>query len=392
MLKEDSNIAIVGCGIIGLTCALLLSKLNIGQITIFGHYPDYNKNKTTALLESSYNLYKNLNIFNEKNTNLYELKELKIHDRILDNKKCLNFKATEINRECFAYNIEDNLLSKMLRKKIVNDKNIIHIDLGVEKIEYSDGENILITSDKVKYNCKLIVAADGKNSLCRNSAKIKTKIINYNQSAVISRISHSNKHHDTSNEIHRIGGPLTSVPLKGNTSAIVWLDNPMRMSEIITTDGFEDFLRNQFENIFDGITILDKPFAIPMQSIQSQDLSKLRTVLVGDSAHIMPPIGAQGLNLGLRDVAWLYEIINNSNTKDFGSRKVLSDYKDKRWLDIYKRQKAVELLNNSLISDNKSIKIARKIGLYSLSNFNFIRKFLLTEGMVNNAYLPSVML
>ena len=106
----------------------------------------------------------------------------------------------------------------------------------------------------------------------------------------------------------------------------------------------------------------------------------------------MPPIGAQGLNLGLRDIAWLYEIIENSNTKDYGNRNVLREYKNKRWLDIYKRQKAVELLNKSLVSDNTSIKIARKIGLYSLNNFNFIRKFLLTEGMVNKTYLPYIML
>ena len=392
MSKKNSNIAIVGCGIIGLTCALLLSKLNIGIITIFGSYPKYNKNKTTALLDSSYNLYRNLNIFNQNNNNLYELRELKIHDRILNSGKHLNFKASEINRECFAYNIEDNMLSKLLIKKIINDKNIIHIDQNVKEITYTGDENILTTTENFKYNYKLIIAADGKNSICRNSAKIKTKTVNYNQSAVITRISHLNSHNNISNEIHRIGGPLTSVPLKENTSAIVWLDNPDRMSEIIDTNQFESFLNHQFINIFVGIKILDKHFAIPMQSIQAQELSKLRTILVGESSHIMPPIGAQGLNLGLRDIAWLYEIIENSNTKDYGNRNVLREYKNKRWLDIYKRQKAVELLNKSLVSDNTSIKIARKIGLYSLNNFNFIRKFLLTEGMVNKSYLPYIML
>ena len=391
MSKIDSKIAIVGCGIIGLTCALLLSKLKIGKITIFGNYPKYNNNKTTALLDSSYKLYKNLNILNENNK-LYKLKELKIYDKIVNNGKCLNFKASEINRECFAYNIEDHELSELLKTNIINDKNIIHIDKNIKTIEYNHEENILETTDDVKYNYKLIIGADGKNSLCRNSAKIKTKIINFNQSAVIARISHSNNHDNISNEIHRIGGPLTSVPLDNNISAIVWLDHPDKINEVIDANEFESFLNNQFTDILNDITLLDKPFSIPMQSVRVKELSKLRTLLVGESAHIMPPIGAQGLNLGLRDVAWLYDIIENANTDDYGNRIILNKYKNKRWLDIYKRQRAVELLNKSLTSNNIRLKITRKIGFYSLSNSTFIRKTLLTEGMVNENYLPYIML
>ena len=104
-------------------------------------------------------------------------------------------------------------------------------------------------------------------------------------------------------------------------------------------------------------------------------------MLVGESAHVIPPIGAQGLNLGLRDITSFYEILSNHDEKDPGSKTILSSYNNARWLDIYKRFKSVNLLYLSMMNNNAGYSVLRNIGFIALNKSKRVRNLLLTEGL-----------
>ena len=134
-----------------------------------------------------------------------------------------------------------------------------------------------------------------------------------------------------------------------------------------------------------GDTIVSNKYSIlPSVTINAEKLYRNRVMLVGESAHVIPPIGAQGLNLGLRDIMTFYNILLNNEAKDPGSKTILSSYNNMRWFDIYKRYKSVNLLYQSMMNNNAGYSAIRNIGFLTLNKSRRIRNMLLSEGLSFN--------
>lgn len=203
----------------------------------------------------------------------------------------------------------------------------------------------------------------------------------YQENILITEIEHSKHHENTSYEIHRNGSLLTSVPTSDNTSAIVYIDNPENIKKKtgrILSDYFNELLgsylgkieTNRTHNIFTS------------ETLRVNKLYTNRCILIGESAHVIPPIGAQGLNLGLRDIEVIYNLLNSYKNIDPGSKIITSKYNHLRWSDIYKRYKSVNLLYQSMMNYNFKNFIIRNIGMITLQKSKTIRNILLQEGMV----------
>jgi len=379
---QKYKIAIVGSGIIGMTLALQLSAIKHINITLFGKKPKYSQYKTTAILATSFDIYKRLLDLNESHPQISKLKKFKIIDELKIKKKVIDFDSAEIDLDSFAYNIRDNFLADRLYNEIKNNASIIFKNEFIEGLEDNLDKTILNTSDGAA-EFDLVIGADGRSSIIRELAAIHYSKRTYKESILVTEINHSIPNNNTSFEIHRNGSLLTSVPTSNKKSAIVMIDTAEKIDNI-DPDNLNKIIRDGLSTYLGNTTVSDKYSIFPSETINAEKLYRNRVMLVGESAHVIPPIGAQGLNLGLRDIITFYNILLDSNAKDPGAKSILSSYNNMRWLDIYKRYKSVNLLYQSMMNNNVGYSALRNIGFLTLNKSRRVRNILLTEGLSFN--------
>ena len=378
---NNYNIAVIGSGIIGMTCALQLSKLNNVNVTLFGKEPQYSKHKTTAILQTSFNIFQDLISLKENDTIISALIKFKIIDQLSSAEKILEFYSSEINLNAFAYNVSDTDLSTLLIKEILNTDNIKREKILVKKI-LQDIDNIIIETSGKKETFDLIIGADGRNSITRDFANIEYTRKKYKENILITTIDHKEDHNGTSYEIHKNGSLLTSVPLSSKKSAIVYINDKKNIESFIENKKLQNIFNTTLSPYLGRVEMNSNFSELPSEVVIADKLAKNRVILVGESAHVFPPLGAQGLNLGIRDIKELYSLLAQNRDINPGSKVIMNKYHEQRWLDVYKRHKSVNLLYNSMMENKTRYKILRNIGLQSLNKSKILRKILLSQGMV----------
>tara|TARA_Y100000590_G_scaffold470506_2_gene665817 strand:+ start:3701 stop:4864 length:1164 start_codon:yes stop_codon:yes gene_type:complete len=382
-MRKITEIAIIGSGIIGMTCALVLSNIKNIKVTLYGKTTYPSPYKTTAILKTSFDIYQKLGLLNETNDEITKLTEFIIMDQTSGNNRLLNFKSKELNLDCFAYNIRDIDLCRILNDKIQEKENI---QLNKEFVTHiqNDINEILVKTKNTEESYKLIVGADGKNSISRKFAKIHAKKILHNELILITSIKHTGHHNNISYEFHRKGNLVTSVPLSKKESAIIIIDNKKNIKNYTDLVILKEYLSGVFNKYLGLIETVNDIKILESEKLTVNKLSNNRTILVGESAHAFPPLGAQGLNLGLRDILSLHKIIN-SDTEDPGRKVQINKYHLSRWDDIYSKSKSVDLLYKSMMENKKIYQLIRKVGYFGLNKSQRIRRYLLSQGMAINS-------
>jgi 2-octaprenyl-6-methoxyphenol hydroxylase len=230
-----------------------------------------------------------------------------------------------------------------------------------------------------------VLAADGRNSHLRREAGIGTVSWSYEQMAIAVSFSHSQGHRDTSSEYHKPAGPFTTVPLPGNRSSLVWMETPERATELMALD--DRSLAAEIQAMGHGelglVTDIGPRQSYPMSGIRARTFGKGRVMLLGEAAHVIPPIGAQGLNMSFRDAADAVELMRAARDQgeDIGSDKVLSDYDQRRQRDVRPRQAIIDLMNRSFLSGYLPMDAGRALGLASLATSRPLRRLAMTIGL-----------
>jgi len=216
------------------------------------------------------------------------------------------------------------------------------------------------------------------------------------QRALVLNFAHQRHHDFTSTEFHTESGPCTQVPLPGGfRSSLVWVLRPRQAEElsVLDDDVLSKRLEARIQSFLGKVTVEPGRQVYPLSSALPARFAARRIALVGEAAHVFPPITAQGLNLGLRDVMDLAEVIR-AHVQDPGSPAALLRYDMRRRPDILARSSAVNLVNASLLSGLLPAQLARSTGLALLSSLPFLRGFFMREGMQPGsgfaALLPTV--
>jgi 2-octaprenyl-6-methoxyphenol hydroxylase len=389
----SAEVAVVGGGPAGLVAAIALATAGVDTLLIAP--PAEPDHRTTALLAGSVTALETLGVWPACVPHAAPLRKIRLIDdtrRLIRAPEVL-FTADEIGLDAFGQNIENRHLIAALEARTVELKLAriagaavsITPDAAGVSIKHIDGET----------RVRLVIGADGRRSLCRAAAGIETTQRLYPQTALTLNLAHARPHDDTSTEFHTESGPFTLVPLPGRRSSLVCVLDPARAAELVAMSDAElsAEIERRAHSLLRKMAVEPGRGMFPLAIETAGAFTRDRIALVGEAAHVVPPIGAQGLNLGLRDGATIAELVAEALRQniDIGAAGVLARYDTQRRADVTSRSIAVDLLNRSLLTDFLPAQGARGLSLYFVDRIGPLRRALMREGVAPAASQPRLM-
>lgn len=306
------------------------------------------------------------------------------------------FQASEIGYAAFGYNVPHATLVQALLARageLTDGMTCFHTT--VEAIAPEAGAVRVTLANGRGLRARLLVGADGRQSTCRQLGGFATRRWSYSQAALVVSVAHTRPHGCVSTELHRPAGPLTTVPLPGLASSIVWVERPSEAERLKSLDdaAFVAELHGRLQGLLGRITALGPRQVYMLDGLVATPAGQRRVALVGEALHAFPPIGAQGLNLGFRDVASLMDAISASpgaNT-DVGRDDVLEAFATDRSRDVFFRTLMVDALDRSLTSTLPPLQLLRGGGLHLVNRLPALRKALMRRGLGPVGSLPAMM-
>ncbi|MGQ4272891.1 UbiH/UbiF family hydroxylase [Terrihabitans sp. B22-R8] len=386
----SADVIVAGGGPAGLVAAHLLALGDVRVALIAPQPPP--DNRTTALMHGSLQILVRIGLWPRLMPHTGALRQLRIVDAsgaLIRAPEAL-FRSEEIGLNAFGHNIENRALVGALREMAEARPNIRIHDAPAVTVEPGSEGVAVNLADGQSLRAPLVVGADGRNSICRKAAGLTVRVREFPQAALTFNIRHTRPHLDTSTEFHYRGGPFTLVPLPGDRSSVVLVMRPDEAARTaaLELDELGAFLERRSEGLLGRIEPEARPASRPLASLTASRFAAARVALVGESGHILPPIGAQGLNLGLRDAETLADLVATAHKRreDVGSADLLGRYDSLRRRDIGPRSLAVDLLNRSLLPGLAPMQLARAAGLFALSRIGPLRGALVREGL---AFTPN---
>jgi 2-octaprenyl-6-methoxyphenol hydroxylase len=291
------------------------------------------------------------------------------------------FDSTEIGLDAFGYNVANTVLVSELAMK-VGRSDIIRLAVTAENNSIATESIRILLSNGATVEALIVVGADGRRSATRTAAGISVDSWRYDQAALVVNVNHTLSHNDTSTEFHTATGPFTLVPLPGRRSSLVWVgsgDETDRRAALSDGD-LGRVIEARSASILGAITIEGRRQVFPLAGMTAHQFAAARVALVGEAAHVFPPIGAQGLNLGYRDVSTLADLVAGP-LADPGAAERLVGFDAARRRDVISRTVAVDSLNRTLLSDLVPVQGIRGLGLFLLDRLPPLRRAIMRHGV-----------
>lgn len=388
MIKTE--IIIIGGGVAGSLCAILLAQQGINVTLVEQNELTLPKTplpphgRSVALMHPDVTLLQEAGIWERLQKEICPLETM----RIIEGKVKTSFHAHEINLHEFGFNVPNNALRIALIKRLNELPNLTLKDkTELWDIQLSDTGITALLSDDCEIEAQLIIGADGKNSKVRHIVNIDAIKTNYKQTALTCLIKHSLSHNNTSNEFHKPGGPFTTVPCPDQTSTIVWCENEETAQEylLFKKPDIENKIQELSQNILGDIQLESSLESYKLSGLVARKFTAHRVALIAEAAHVLHPIGAQGLNLSLRDIHNLYTLVSRQKQLglDLGSLSLLKEYKASRKHDTFSRFAGVTGFNNITSIDSKAFQMIRQAGYKAIGNTPYIKQKLMKLGLGN---------
>ena len=385
-LSGTHDVVVIGGGPAGLAAAIALTELG-AKTALLARRTPYADNRTTALLGASVDLLERLDVWPRCRDKAAPLQVMRLVDdtgRLIRAPE-VRFVSEEIGLDQFGFNIDNRTLLAALEQRAGELAGLSRIDDEAKTVA-PDAEHVdVVTRHGKSLAARLVVGADGRQSLCRDAAGIEVKRRDLNQAALTFNIGHSRPHNNISTEFHTTEGPCVFVPLPGDRCSVVWVTSPKEAERLIALGDEElsEAIEQRSHSILGRIAVEPGRHKFPLSIEQPRQIARNRIALVGESAHVVPPIGAQGLNMGLRDAADIADIVRDAIAAgdDPGSPQALSRYASARRSDVASRTFVIDVANRSLLSDFLPMQTARAAGLHLIGSIGPLRRLAMREGL-----------
>ncbi|WEK06054.1 MAG: FAD-dependent monooxygenase [Candidatus Devosia phytovorans] len=380
MTKYDADAILVGGGLAGVAAAIAVAQAGLKTIHLAPTAPP--DRRTSALMLPSVDYLQGAGLVDDPAALGHALTQIRIIDatnRLIRAPETL-FDAQEAGHDAFGWNFANMRLMERFNAVAQTLANLEGRNLGATELH----DTTVSLTDGTTLSAPLIVGADGKKSLIRAAAGLKARETAFTQSALVCDLDLGRPIHGTSVEFHYSQGPFTLVPAGGNRANLVWIDDHALLLEA-RESGAEKLtatLLEKSQRLFGKITLASPVFVFPLSSLSVPNAGADGVVLVGEAAHAFPPIGAQGLNLGLRDVADLAAslAVSDRSTPDW-AQKLSLDYATRRSADLARTGGMVDTLFRSLLAEMIPAQALRAGGLWALKLAPFLRKQAFSLGM-----------
>ena len=395
-MHETTDILISGGGVAGLMAAAAFGAEGF-SVTCVDPTPPVTDAaaegadlRSTAFLQPSVSLLQSLGIWQRLAPYATPLEIMRIIDAGgVDPEARLirDFEAAEISDAPFGQNLPNWLLR---REMVAHLDSLPNVDfrpgIATTALLTRESEARVTLSDGRRIAARLLIAADGRDSPMRHALGIGVKTWRYGQKALAFAVTHPLPHQNISTEVHRTGGPFTLVPLPDHegspASAVVWMDRGPEIARLMALPKpeFENAMTTRSTGVLGPLTLQSRLTAWPIISQRAERMVGQRCALMAEAAHVVPPIGAQGLNMSLADLSCLIELVR-ARPEGLGDTAMLQAYQRRRHPDILARVTGIDILNRASMVDPTPLRDLRMGGLRALHGVTPVRRILMKAGL-----------
>lgn len=403
-MTPDRDVLIVGGGLNGPTLALALASAGVSSLVLDAaplaeRGRDDFDGRAYALALSSRRMLAALGLWRELEPHAQAILEIKISDGKAGRGAApwfLHFDAAEIDEGPMGHFLEDRWLRGALMDAIAAEPRIEAVGGArvVAQRVVPGGVEVTLADGSVRRG-RLLVGCDGRGSQVAARAAIGRVGWDYGQTALVCAIDHAEPHRGVAHQFFMPEGPLAILPLPGRRSSIVWTEARARAAAIDALDdaGYLAALQPRFGDFLGPIALAGPRYSFPLGLSLAERFVDERLALVGDAAHGIHPLAGQGLNLGLRDVAALAEVLAAARRRgeDLGGAGALAEYQRWRRFDAALLAAATDGLNRLFSNDNPALRLGRDLGLGLVNRLPALRRGLIREAAGLTGALPRLL-
>ena len=395
-MRETTDILISGGGIAGLSAAAAFGAAGFSVILTDPVAPVTDADdrdadlRTTALLQPARDLLIEAGIWQRLEPHATALRVMRIVDAggpVAEPRLTRDFNSDELSNLPFGWNFPNWLLRREVVARLADLPGVdFRPGVATERVLTREGAALIDLSDGARVSARLLIGADGRNSPVRQALGIGVKTLRYGQKALVFAVSHPIPHDNVSTEVHRSGGPFTLVPLPDHdgrpSSAVVWMERgpeAQRLASLPVPD-FEAAMSERSCHLFGPLTLLTRRAVWPIIAQVADAMTGERTALMAEAAHVIPPIGAQGLNMSLADLRALHDLAR-ATPGDLGAPAMLSTYARRRHAEVIARVTGVDMLNRASMVGTRVLHDLRAGALQALYAPAPVRRVMMRAGL-----------
>lgn len=404
--KKDiaTDVLIVGGGLAGLSCAAVLGRAGVNVVILDREAPvkqlgaGYD-GRTTAISFASHRVLQAAGAWDALESDAAPIMDIRVADGAAP--QFLHFAADDDgDGQPFGWIIDNNVLRQRLFENLRDIDTVTHLApvtvAGFESDAASAGVKL---SDGRRIAAPLLVGADGRNSPTRKWLGIDVKSWSYGQTAIVCNVAHALSHDDVAVEHFLPAGPFAVLPMtddaEGNhRSSVVWSVEDADAKKIINLppEKFTARLQAMFADHLGRVRPVSKPMSYPLGLMHADKYTGHRAALMAEAAHVIHPIAGQGLNLSMRDIAVLAELVVGQMKLGFdpGAPSVLAAYEDWRRTDTLLMAGFTDLLNRLFSNNLYSVRAMRDLGIGIVDKIPVLKGFFARQAMGLGGASPKI--
>jgi 2-octaprenyl-6-methoxyphenol hydroxylase len=396
---ETIDILIVGGGVAGLAAAARLASEGFGVVVADRDAPrpvdaarDGADLRTTAFLHPAIDTRRAAGAWDrmaEGAEALWTMRLLDAGGRENAAREKADFESAEMGDRPFGWNVTNTGARAALMARLAELGVPLRAPAGLTDLTLREDAAFARLADGSAWRAKLVIGADGRDSGVRARAGIGTRRWAYDQKALVFAVAHERPHGGVSTEIHREGGPFTLVPMPDrdgrHMSSVVWMVRAVEADRLaaLPADDFAVALNERSIDVLGRLEPVGRRAAWPIIGQLSDRMAAKRVALIAEAVHVIPPIGAQGLNMSLADLEDLTRRLVEARAqgRDWGGAEVLAAYQRRRWPETAARVAGVDALNRAARAHEQPLRDLRRLGLAAIARVPLARRMAMKIGM-----------
>ncbi len=402
----QSDVVIVGGGLVGAAQAIALAEVGldvivVDQMNLRDSLDGKFDGRASAIALATQRVLMSTGVWAKLGKDPAPIQDIRVTDG--PSLFFLHYDHTDIGDEPFGFMVENRHMRRALMERMDELQSIrLMAPAKIENVARSDeGVEVLLEDGQV-LSSQVIIAAEGRRSSIRDQAGIRLTHWSYHQTAIVCSVRLEKSHNFVAHEHFLSAGPFAILPLNGDdpdrlghVASIVWTERQDLADLMLGLDDDEfKFEFDQRIGSFLGKTEIFGPrWSYPLSLQYAETCTAKRLALIGDASHGMHPIAGQGLNMGLRDVAVLAEVLVEAkrDNRDLGGRATLDRYEQWRRFDNTMMLAATDLLNRLFSNNIRPLRLARDIGMASVDKMPALKKVFMRHAMGETGQLPRLM-